>query len=205
MYLFSTSRHGVAAKELERQLDVSYPTAWRMAHLIRQHMTDVDGEWPLGGPGENVEADETYVDGKRRGMGRGYTGNKAVVFGMIERGGDLMAKVVPNVRKRTLEPIIRGNVRTGTTVHTDELRSYLSLGKAGYTHESVNHSPGEYVRGNCHVNAVEGFWARLKLSIRGTHVHVSAKHLSKYVKEFEYRYNRRKRPATMFADSVSRF
>ena len=202
MFMFSTSRHGVAAKELERQLGVSYPTAWRMGHLIRKHMEDMDGEWPLGGV---VEADETLVGGKVSGKGRGYRANKTTVFGMIERDGDLMANVVPDVKRRTLFPIIRENVEPGSTVHTDELRSYLSLDSAGYEHESVNHGAGEYVRGNSHVNSVEGFWARLKLSIRGTHVHVSGKHLQKYVKEFEYRYNRRKRPWTMFADLVARF
>ena len=205
MHLFSTSRHGVAAKELERQLEVSYPTAWRMAHLIREHMADTDGEWPLGGNGGAVEADETYVGGKVKGKGRGYTGNKTVVFGMLERDGDVMTKVVPNVRKKTLQPIIKANVKKGSTVHTDELKSYTGLSKAGYEHETVNHGAGEYVNGACHVNGMEGYWARLKLSIRGTHVHVSGKHLEKYAKEFEYRYNRRKRPERIFADLVSNF
>ncbi len=199
MHLFATTRHGVSAKELQRQLGVTYKTAWRMAHEIRKFMAEVDGETSLGGV---VEADETFVGGKVKGKGRGYRGNKTTVFGMIERGGDLMAKVVPNVKRRTLEPIIRENVKAGSTVHTDELRSYLSLPSSGYTHESVNHSAGEYVRDDCHVNAVEGFWARLKNSIRGTHVHVSGKHLPKYVKEFEYRYNRRKRPNAIFSDLV---
>jgi len=200
MFLFTNTRHGVSAKELQRQLGVTYKTAWRMAHEIRKFMADVDGETPLGGV---VEADETLVGGKVKGKGRGYRENKTTVFGMIERGGDVMANVVPDVKRRTLEPIIRENVEPGSTVHTDELRSYLSLERAGYEHETVNHGAGEYVREDCHVNAVEGFWARLKLSIRGTHVHVSGKHLEKYVKEFEYRYNRRKRPERMFADLVA--
>ena len=96
MHLFSTSRHGVAAKELQRQIGVTYKTAWRMAHKIRKYMAEVDGEWPLGG---DVEADETYVDGKTTGgkRGRGAAPNKTVVFGMLERGGDVMATVVPDV------------------------------------------------------------------------------------------------------------
>ena len=204
--LFTSSRHGVPAKELQRQLGVSYPTAWRMGHLIREHMADTDGEWPLGGPGGgDIEADETYVGGKAKGKGRGYTGNKTVVFGMLERDGDVMTKVVPNVRKKTLQPIIKANVTKGSTVHTDELKSYTGLEKAGYEHETVNHGAGEYVNGDSHVNGMEGYWARLKLSIRGTHVHVSGKHLEKYAKEFEYRYNRRQRPETMFAELVSQF
>ena len=201
MYLFSTSRHGIAAKELQRQLEVSYKTAWRMAHEIRKYMAEVDGEIPLKG---TIEADETYVGGKRSGGKRGRGApNKTVVFGMLEREGDIMANVVPNVKKRTLQPILHSNVEPGSTIHTDELRSYTGLGRRGFAHDTVNHSAKEYVRGTVHVNGVEGFWARLKLSIRGTHVHVSGKHLQKYVKEFEYRYNRRKRPASMFSDLVA--
>ena len=200
IYLFTTTRHGVAAKELQRQLSVTYKTAWRMGHQIRKLMAHADGEWPLGGGGKAVEADETYVGGKKSGgkRGRGAPG-KTVVFGMMERDGDVMTKVVPNVRKKTLQPIIKANIEKGSAVHTDELKSYGGLDKAGYDHETVNHSAGEYVDGDCHVNGMEGFWARLKLSIRGTHVHVSGKHLEKYAKEFEYRYNRRNRPETMFS------
>ena len=206
MFLFSTSRHGVPAKELERQLDVSYPTAWRMAQKIREHMAETDGEWPLGGGGGrgDVEADETYVSGKRPGgkPGLGAAG-KTVVFGMLERGGDVMAQVVPNVSKRTSYPIITGNIELGSTVHTNEFGTYRGLVREGYEHKAVSHKRGEYVSGDSHVNGIEGFWARLKLSIRGTHVHVSRKHLQKYVKVFEYRYNRRKRPSAIFGDLVA--
>ena len=203
MYLFTTTRHGVAAKELQRQLGVTYKCAWRMGHEIRKYMAEVDGETPLGG---TVEADETYVGGKRSGGKRGRGApNKTIVFGMLERGGDIMANVVPNVRKRTLHPIIAENVEPGSTVHTDELGSYSGLDRAGYRHETVNHGIGEYVSGDSHVNAVESFWARLKLSIRGTHVHVSQKHLQKYVKEFEYRYNMRTNPDRMFDRLLAAF
>ena len=204
MFLFSNSRHGVAAKELERQLDIPYKTAWRMAHEIRKYMAKVDGEDPLGGPGGgDVEADETYVGGHRPGKpGRGAK-NKTVVFGMLKHGGVMMANVVPNVAKRTLYPIITENIVSGSTVYTDEFGTYRGLGREGYTHKAVSHKLGEYVNGDCHVIGLEGFWARLKLSIRGTHVHVSRKHLQKYVKEFEYRYNRRTRPAEIFGDLVA--
>ena len=203
MFLFSISRHSVPAKELERQLDISYPTAWRMAHEIRKHMADTDGEWPLDG---DIEAAETYVGGRTTGGKRGRGApNKIVVFGMVERGADVMAGVIPNVRKRTLLPVVSANVERGSTIHTDELRSYRGLDRAGFKHRTVNHGAGEYVSKGSHVNSIEAFWARLKLSIRGTHVHVSRKHLQKYVKEFEYRYNRRKRPASIFADLVARF
>ena len=203
MYLFTTTRHGVAAKELQRQLGVTYKCAWRMGHEIRKYMAEVDGETPLGGA---VEADETYVGGKRSGGKRGRGApNKTIVFGILERGGDIMANVVPNIRKLTLQPIIAENVEPGSTVHTDELASYSGINQAGYRHETVNHGLGEYVSGDSHVNAVEGFWARLKLSIRGTHVHVSRKHLQKYVKEFEYRYNMRTSPDRMFDRLLAAF
>ena len=155
IYLFTTTRHGVAAKELQRQLSVTYKTAWRMAHQIRKLMADADGEWPLDG---TVEVDETYVGGKKSGgkRGRGAPG-KTVVFGMLERDGELMTKVVPNVRKKTLQPIIKENVEKGSTVQTDELKSYNGLKQAGFKHETVNHGAGEYVDGDCHVNGIEGF------------------------------------------------
>ena len=203
MYLFTMTRHGVAAKELQRQLGVTYKTAWRMGHEIRKFMAEVDGETALGGV---VEVDETYIGGKQSGGKRGRGApNKTVVFGMLERGGDVMTKIVPNVQKKTLQPIIKENVEHGSTVNSDELKSYGGLSKAGFEHETVNHSADEYVDGDCHVNGIEGFWARLKLSIRGTHVHVSQKHLQKYVKEFEYRHNMRARPKKMFDRLLAAF
>jgi transposase len=202
IYLFTTSRHGVPAKELERQLGVTYKTAWRMGHEIRKHMAEVDGELPLSG---QVEIDETYIGGRTHGVrGRGAA-NKTVVFGMLERDGQVMAKVVPNVAKKTLQPIIEANVTDGSTVHTDELNSYRGLAKAGYKHKTVNHGVGEYVVGKTHVNGLENFWKHLKGSIRSTHIHVSKKHLYKYTKEFEFRFNQRENPSAMFPALVSQF
>ena len=203
MYMFTTTRHGVAAKELQRQLGVTYKTAWRMGHELRKYMAEVDGETPLSG---DVEADETYVGGRTTGGKRGRgASNKTVVFGMLERDGDVMANVVPNVRKKTLQPIIKENVVKDSAVYTDELKSYSGLSKAGFDHETVNHGAGQYVDGDSHVNGIEGFWARLKLSIRGTHVHVSRKHLQTYVKEFEFRYNMRTNPDRMFDRLLAAF
>ncbi len=197
MYLFTTSRHGVPAKELQRQLGVTYKTAWRMGHELRKHISNVVGVPPLGG---HVEADETYIGGRRSGgkRGRGAPG-KTVVFGMVERGGDMMTRVVPNVRKATLERHILENIKGGTTISTDELSSYAKIARFGYEHGTVNHSADQWVDGIHHVNTAEGFWSRLKNSIKGTHVHVSSKHLPKYLGEFEYRFNMRHRPEAMFA------
>ena len=190
MFLFCTTRNGVAAKEVERQLGVTYKTAWRMCHEIRKYMGDVDGNGPLGGPGKHVEIDETFIGG--------FRSPKTVVMGMLERGGDVQTHVVPNQRKATLTPIIDANVIPGGAVHTDELRSYLGLHKRGHRHMTVNHSAHEYVGfEGASTNSVEGFWAAVKRGINGTHIHVSAKHLPKYLSEFEYRWNMRNRPHSM--------
>jgi len=132
VFLFTTTRHGVSGKELQRQLGVTYKTAWRMAAKIREHMAAVDGEKPIGGEGKTVEIDETMVGGKRKGKrGRGAAG-KTVVLGMMERDGDVATKVVPNVRRSTLEPIIEETVKPETEIHTDELASYNELDEKGY-------------------------------------------------------------------------
>lgn len=202
MYLFTTSRHGVPAKELQRQLGVTYKCAWRMGHEIRKYMGNVDGDNGLSG---HVEVDETYVGGKRPGKrGRGASG-KTIVFGMLERNGDVMTKVVPNVRRATLHPIIEENIEQGSIISTDELPSYRTIDTKGYLHGTVNHGGGEYVRDIHHVNGLEGFWSRLKNSILGTHIHVSRKHLPKYLGEFEYRYNMRFSPSLMFERLLASF
>jgi transposase-like protein len=202
IYLYTTSRHGVPAKELERQLGVTYKTAWRMADLLRQHMAEVDGEFPLFG---DVEVDETLVGGRHQGKrGRGAVG-KTIVFGMLQRDGQVMTKVVPDVKRKTLHSLIEGNIANGSTVHSDELHSYKGLDKKGYKHQTVDHGAGEYVNGETHVNNLENFWKHFKGSIRSTHIHVSKKHLHKYAKEFEYRFNSRQNPSVMFPALVSGF
>lgn len=207
IFKFTKTRHGVSAKELERELGVTYKAAWRMAKMIRQHMAEVDGEDILGGDGKHVEVDESMVGGVSRGGKRGRGApNKTVVLGMLERGGELMVKVVPNVRRSTLQPHILQNVKPETNVHTDELASYDGLHKQGYYHKRVNHSAGEYVGfDGATVNAIENFWRHLKCGIKGTHVWVSPKYLETYAKEFEYRFNRRERPETMLSELLSTF
>lgn len=206
LYLFTTSRHGVPAKELQRQLSVTYKTAWRMGHEIRKYMAKVDGDPPFTG---HVEVDEAYIGGvKKGGRQKGITGRgakKAVVFGILEREGELFTKVVPDASTKSLIPPIIANVPKGTRISSDEWLPYRVLGKIGYKHGMVNHGREEYARGDTHVNTLESFWAILKRSIRGTHVHVSAKHLQKYLGEFEYRYNMRKVPALMFDRLLASF
>ena len=211
IHLFTTTRHGVSAKELERQLGVTYKTAWRMAGLIRQHMADVDGEGMIGGPGTHVEIDETLVGGRKKGKhNRGATA-KTVLVGALERDGNIITAVVPNQRRATLQPFVLSNVATGGIVHTDELNSYGQLAAAGYRHATVCHSAEEYARRDnrlgctVSVNGIEGFWRHLKCSIVGTHISVSPKYLGRYAKEFKYRFNRRERPETMLPELLSTF
>ncbi|MDE0149041.1 MAG: IS1595 family transposase [Rhodospirillaceae bacterium] len=204
MFLFTTSRHGVSAKELQRQLDISYKSAWRMGHVIRQYMAKVDGDGTLDGI---VELDEAYIGGRAvGGKKKGLTGRgtkKAIVFGMLEREGEVITRVVEAAGRRDLFPHVRAHVAPGSHISTDEWMPYRALPKMGYSHGTVEHRSKEYVRGIDHVNNLEAFWLILKRSIRGTHVWVSKKHLSKYLGEFEFRYNRRKRPASMFAELVA--
>src|SRR3990167_7907795 len=123
---------------------------------------------------------------------------------MLEREGSVRAGPVPNVKRSTVAPIIMKNVQRGSTVSTDEFPAYFTLAKWGYTHGQVQHGAKQYVSGIHHVNSLEGYWSRLKCSIKGTHVHVSPQHLWKYVAEFSYRYNMRKEePGAMFPDLVS--
>jgi len=166
-----------------------------MGHEIRKYMARVDGDTGLSG---HVEVDESMIGGKRKGpRGRGARG-KTVVFGMLERQGDVMTKVVADASRNSLNPIISENVAKGSVVSSDEWHAYKSLGKDGYQHGTVEHGAEQYVNGIHHVNSIEGFWSRLKNSIRGTHIHVSKKHLPKYLGEFEYRYNMRANPSLMF-------
>lgn len=186
LYLFSVSKNGVSAKELQRQLKVTYKCAWRIGAQIRK----LFAEYNLALSGE-VEADETYIGGRRRGKrGRGADG-KTVVFGTVQRKGKIKAVVVGNVKAKTLLPIIQGNVQRGARLITDEMPSYRRVKSLGYMHGSVRHAMKEYVRGTLHTNNIEGFWSQLKRSINGTYHAVSPKHLQSYVDEFSYRYNRR--------------
>ncbi len=197
MYLMTSTRHGVAAKELERQIGCTYKTAWRMAHELRKLMASADNHTPLRG---HVEIDETRIGGKQsRKEWKEDGSNKAIVFGMVERRGIIRAGTIPDTSRETIEPIILTNVLRTSTISTDEWHGYSRLWDAPYNHHTVAHGKEEWVRGTVHTNTIEGHWAHLKRSIRGTHVHVSAKHLWKYVSEFSYRRNMRKSHSAMFA------
>jgi transposase-like protein len=204
IYLFTTSRHGVPAKELQRQLGVTYKTAWRIGHEIRKFMGIVDGDDGLSG---EVEVDETFVGGKekgRYGFGKVQPSKKTVVFGMLERGGDVMTRVVPDRKKASLLPLVEQNIAKGSTILTDEYPGYKSLRERGYTHQSVNHMHRQYVNGKAHTNTIEGFWSHFKCSMKGTHRSISRKHMQKYLVEFEFRFNLRGSGASSMFDRLIR-
>ena len=198
MYLMTATRNGVAAKELQRQLGVTYKTAWRIGHQLRVLMAArVQAENP-GKLSGHIEIDESYVGGARPGKrGRGAKG-KTIVFGMLKRQGSIKARIVPDVKRATLRPIIRDNVTTGSIISTDELNSYRNLPEMGYEHGTCNHSAEQYVMGIHHTNGLEGFWSHLKRGIVSTHASVSPQHLQKYIDEFGYRFNHRHEPVYMF-------
>jgi hypothetical protein len=165
MFLFCASRNGVAAKEVERQLGVTYKTAWRMCNLIRKYMGYVDGDYPIGGPGKTVEADETFIGGKDE-IGHD---DKAIVLGMVERGGDVVTRVIQMRSKAHIIPHIVKFVKPGSRINTDEASNFKLLKERyGFDHEMVDHHRKEYVRGDVHTNTIEGFWSNVKRGIKGT-------------------------------------
>ncbi|MCX7171293.1 MAG: IS1595 family transposase [Proteobacteria bacterium] len=200
MYLMTATRNGVSAKELQRQLGVTYKCAWRIGHQLRELMAARDAEnnsEPFTG---HTEVDETYIGGKVKGAkGKGQSrSNKTIVFGMVERGGNVRTQVIKDERRTTFVEVIKANVSPGTTISTDTHKSYVKLPKHGYVHGSVNHKAEEWVKGIHHTNTIEGFWSHLKRAIRSTHVSISRKHAQKYADEFSFRYNNRQAPADMF-------
>ncbi|MGO9397413.1 MAG: IS1595 family transposase [Xanthobacteraceae bacterium] len=206
MYLMTSTRHGVAAKEVERQTGVTYKTAWRMCDELRKLMASADYQGPLGGEGKHVEMDETLIGGKQTLRERQAKGsNKTMLFGMIERDGMMRAGPVPNAWLFTIEKAVKKNVLPGTTVSTDEWQGYNDLHLLGMKRGAVNHSQKEWVRGIHHTNTIEGHWGHFKGAVRGTHVHISAKHAWKYVAEFSYRRNFRHSHAVMFNRLVYAF
>lgn len=219
IWMIANCKNGVSSYEVHRALGVTQKTAWFMLHRIRLAMQETGGVM-LGGPGKVVECDETWIGGKARSMNKAQRrrleefdpnairkrSGMAVVAGMMERGGRVKATVVPDVKAKTLHPLVREHVTRGTTLHTDELMSYTQMNKpvvdgtfdfAGeredeFIHETVNHQAEEYVRGNVHTNGIENFWSLVKRALRGTYISVEPFHLFRYLDEQMFRYNERK-------------
>lgn len=193
IFLMASTKTGISAKQLERELGVTYKTAWRMFGQIRKLMAeDVN---PLSG---KVEVDETYIGGKRSGKrGRGAAG-KTIVMGLVERDGKAITQVVPDVRANTLLPMIERRVAKDTTVFTDELPSYNKVARLGYAHSIVQHAAKQYVSGIAHVNTCEALWSTIKRGIDGVNHSVSPLYLQSYLDSYVFRYNHRKDETPMF-------
>jgi transposase-like protein len=197
MYLMGSTRCGISAKQIQRETGVTYKTAWRMFRQIRTLLSeDLQLEGPL------VEADETYMGGKRKGgTGRPMRGDKqkTPVLGIVERKGRAVAKAIDAVNAKNLVGNIHKHVLPNSTVYTDELASYNTLpGDRQYNHRRIYHSAKVYVIGDIHTNTVEGFWSLIKRGIGGVYHAVSQKYLQSYLDEYSFRYNRRDQGNLLF-------
>jgi transposase-like protein len=189
-YLLTSSKKGFSAHQLHRVLEVTYKTAWFMAHRIREAMR-TGGLAPLGGAGGIVEVDETFI-GKKKGMPkrRGYA-HKHTVLTLIDREGSARSFHVEGTSGKDVLPILRKNIARETRVMTDEAGQYKFLDLDFASHEYVRHGVGEYGRGDVHTNTVEGFYSIFKRGMKGIYQHCSEKHLHRYLAEFDFRYNER--------------
>ena len=194
-WMLCNCKNGVSSCEVARALGITQKSAWFMLHRIRKTMTD---DSPKIGGKAPVEIDETFVGGKVKNMHKskrpkeGMQGGhgKAVVLGMLERGGDVKARVIDDRRKPHVDPVVTASVDAGSHIITDEFSVYPHL-STPYYHEVINHLEG-YVRGHVHTNGIENFWSLLKRALRGTYVAVEPFHLDSYVDEQVFRFNNRK-------------
>jgi len=193
VYLLCSSKKGMSAKQLERMLNVTYKTAWFMAHRIREAMTS-NPSGLLGGGGGTIEADETYWGNTKRavGPGRGYA-HKMKVVALVERGGKMRSFHVPNVKASTIKEILDANADKSANLMTDEASQYTKLGREFASHEVVKHNAREYARGDIHTNTIEGCFSIFKRGLIGTFHHVGEQHLQRYANEFDFRYNHREK------------
>lgn len=194
-HLMSASKKGMSAHQLHRMLDVQYKTAWFMAHRIREAMREKH-TGPLGGSGIKVEVDETYVGGrkKRKKNAEGKkvsTYDKEPVLSLVERGGKVRSFHMERVTSASVGKVLRTQLKRDSDLRTDEAMYYRRVGAEYASHLRVNHSLHEYVRGDAYTNTVEGYFSIFKRGLNGVYQHVSAKHLKRYVGEFDFRFNHR--------------
>ncbi len=207
LWMYSDFKKGVSSHQLARNLGVTQKTAWFMSHRIRLAMEIGNFNRPLSG---EIEADETFVGGKarfqheskRKHIGTGGMG-KVAVMGLLERHGEVRARVIPSRRKGTVQAEVRASVAPGSTLYSDSLKSYDGLA-AEYVHQVIDHAEG-YVRDRVHTNGLENFWSLFKRMIYGTHHSVEPEHLDRYLDEATYRFNTRETSdTTRFVSATAR-
>ena len=192
IHLMCSSKKGMSSHQLHRVLEVQYNTAWFMSHRIREAMRS--GSFaPMGGAGGSgiVEADETFIGTKTGSKKRRGYGHKNAVLSLLERGGNVRSVHVTDVTAKTLLPIVNENIAKEARVMTDDAAAYYKKLDGFASHETVNHSADEYVRGDVHTNTVEGYFSIFKRGMKGVYQHCSEKHLHRYLAEFDFRYNAR--------------
>lgn len=197
--LMTQSKKGVSALQLQRAIKVTYKTAWRIAHKIREAMDNDDDDNDLFGG--ITQVDETYVGGKKKNnMGR-ESAPKKIVIGAVEHINGKPTRVECDVIEKAdslnLYQFILAKLKRGAELHTDQWRGYMFIGEKGFNHRTVNHLE-HFIEDGVSTQSVEGFWSLLKRGIIGIYHHVSAQHLSKYLAEFEFRYNNRENQEKMF-------
>ena len=200
--MMCSSKKGVSSHQLHRTLDITYRSAWFMAHRIRECMR-TGGLGPLGGEGKVVEADETYFGktdqprASKQRKGRPYKvgsrgpRDKRPILALVERGGSVRTFHVPVADAASVATIVRENIHRESRLHTDESRLYPVVGREFAAHETVNHSAKEYARGDVTTNTVETYFSVFKRGMRGVYQHCGEKHLHRYLAEFDFRYNNR--------------
>jgi transposase-like protein len=199
VWMVANCKNGISSYEIARALGVTQKSAWFMLQRIRLAMHKKDTV-KLGGPGQEVEVDETFIGGAARFMHKSkrdrYTagqrgkGDKVVTFGILERGGEVRAFVVPTNRKHELQGQIRNTVRARSAIYSDALMSYQGLNNQDFSHHVIDHAE-KYVDGQVHTNGLENFWSLLKRGLKGTYISVEPFHLFRYVDEQVFRYNNR--------------
>lgn len=192
-HLLASSKKGISASQIARNIGVTYKTAWFLCHRIREAMDGADTRGPLGGQNQVVEADETYVGGRAKNRATRRPAPKKAVLALVERDGHVRSFHVANVNAKHLRGLIVTNVDRASWLMTDEAMVYTSVGREFAGHSVVNHSAKEYVThgGFKHSNTAENFFSIFKRGVIGTYHHMSEAHLGRYTREFDFRYNTR--------------